>query len=145
MTRPRPIKHHDPLFDALGPQDAAATRRHWDHGSDPIARDERYGTPLVRSSDPTTSHAAAAVIEKVLSELQLVVLLAYADHGKMSARTIERIDYLDEYGFSTIRKRVSELSKSGHLVKVGEDTSRRTPIAVWDLSDKGRAALRDSH
>lgn len=36
-------EHEDPLFTALGPQDAATTRRYWDHAIEPVEREERYG------------------------------------------------------------------------------------------------------
>ncbi len=92
-------------------------------------------TPNVRRTDPATSRAAGAAIIADLSKIQRLVLRVYQDHGKLSARQAEKLSEFDGYGFSTIRKRISELAASEHLTSVGTETdSGRGPATVYEIT-----------
>ena len=106
MTRPKPIAHESPLFD-------------WE-------------PPLARNADPDTSHEAGGVVRPHLGRIQQLVLNAYERHGPMSARTAERLPQFAEFGFSTIRKRISELAHKGLLVEAGLDETGRAPCTVYE-------------
>lgn len=80
-----------------------------------------YRPPLARTSDPDTSHEAAAAVAPHLTFIQQAVLKAYREHGPMTARTCERLPELSMYGFSTVRKRISELLHAGRLETCGRD------------------------
>lgn len=92
---------------------------------------------MARKTDPGTSHAAAGVVAPHLGKIQRLVLRVYADVGPMTARDAERRDEFDGYGFSTIRKRISELARSGHLTTVGVDTTGRAPATIYAVPDAG--------
>lgn len=88
---------------------------------------------MFRPTDPETSKTAAVAVAVHLNKLQAEVLEAYRFYGKMSARQMER--KFPEYGFSTVRKRVSELYKLGLLVTDGTETaSGKSPCTVYRLS-----------
>jgi hypothetical protein len=75
---------------------------------------------LVRRSDGEFSHDAADVIKPKLGKIQWAVIEAFRRYGPMSARTVETLPELDNrkggsYGYSTVRKRVSELFRIGVL------------------------------
>ncbi len=91
--------------------------------------------PLARRHDPLTSHAAADCIAPKLSQLQAEVLSAYRRHGPMSARVAERLPEFASYGFSTVRKRISELHKLGELAESGLDTAGRTPCRRYRVRE----------
>lgn len=95
--------------------------------------------PMSRTGDPSTSAAAADQIRAQLNQLQVRVLHAYRRHGRMSARQAERLaEFRDRYGFSTIRKRISELKAAGLLVEDGvEDELGPSPSIVYSLSEAG--------
>jgi len=88
-----------------------------------------YRPPLARFSDPEESHRAADKIRPHLSKLQSVVHGAFRELGKMTAKECEVLDRFSELGFSTVRKRISELKKMGLIVDTGE---RREGAAVWE-------------
>lgn len=98
--------------------------------------------PMTRATDPSTSEGAAAVVRPGLGKIQRAVLHAYYREGPMSARRAERLRYFKDYGFSTIRKRISELGGAGMLRACGTDTSGRAPCTVYEITDGGREALR---
>ena len=100
--------------------------------------------PLFRATDPATSRQAGGVVSPQIGKIQRLVLQVYERRGPMSARVVERLEDCEGYGFSTLRKRVSELSRSGHLESCGIDNSGRAPITVWRISERGSAALRRS-
>ena len=88
--------------------------------------------PLVRHTDPPTSHEAAGTIAAKLNTLQQAVHAAFLHHGPASARQAEAWPELRTYGFSTVRKRVSELARVGYLVEVGTETdSGHTRATVY--------------
>ena len=89
--------------------------------------------PMSRRSDPITSLAAAAVVEPIVNKLQGDVLKAFSEHGDMTARTAERLDEFVSYGFSTIRKRISELAQRGYLAERGIDQSLRAPSIIYGI------------
>jgi len=87
---------------------------------------------LVRRRDPQPSKEAAAEIAPALSALQQIVHAAFLRHGPSSARQAERWPELKGYGFSTVRKRVSELARAGLLLIEGtEALSGRTKATVY--------------
>lgn len=75
---------------------------------------------LVRSTDPVTSHVAAAAIESCRTELQERVYAAFLELGPMSAKQAERLERFSDLGFSTVRKRASELLSAGWLRTTGK-------------------------
>lgn len=88
--------------------------------------------PLFRTADPATSRAAGEGVAEHLGAIQRAVLAAYAAHGALSARQAEQLPELAAYGFSTVRKRVSELAAKGYLRATGtERASGRTPATVY--------------
>jgi hypothetical protein len=78
---------------------------------------------LVRASDPETSRQAADRIRPKLTEPQVRVLEAYRVRGPMTARDCEALDEFRDCGFSTVRKRISELTRSDppQLVIAGKE------------------------
>lgn len=92
--------------------------------------------PRVRRTDPSTSEAAARVLEGSLGDIHRAVLRVFQLEGEpISARQAERAVSLQAYGFSTVRKRVSELAAAGMLVAVGTETeSGRTPATTYQLA-----------
>ncbi len=82
-----------------------------------------------RSTDPETSREAAERITAKLSQLQYRVLVAVAEFGEhgATAREVETLDAFADCGPSTVRKRLSELSKAGKL----HDAGRRDGMTVY--------------
>lgn len=90
--------------------------------------------PLFRRDDPPTSQAAATTVRPQLGEIQLAVLAAYRQHGPMSARQAEGLPEFAAYGFSTVRKRVSELGAAGFLRPCGvERESGASPCVIYEV------------
>lgn len=89
---------------------------------------------MTRKVDPATSVEAAAVVAPELGKIQRLVLEAFRIHGPMTARTAERLPVFSDYGFSTIRKRISELAQDGLLEEYGVDRSGRAPATVYRVS-----------
>ncbi len=94
--------------------------------------------PLARDSDPMTSRKAAAVIAGELGKIQRLVLDVYRARGQMTAREAERLDEFADYGFSTIRKRISELYHGGYLKRVGVDKTKRSPATIYAVNEARR-------
>lgn len=90
--------------------------------------------PMARNTDPDTSHETAAVVRPELGKIQALVMKAYRAHGPMTARTCECLPEFDEYGFSTVRKRISELAAEGYLVASGVNRSRRSPATIYRVA-----------
>jgi predicted ArsR family transcriptional regulator len=91
-------------------------------------------SPLARRTDPETSHEAARVVREKLTVLQQAILEAFRDVGPMSARQAERLGVFGLWGFSTVRKRISELAAAGLLEEYGsEKESGRTGATVYRL------------
>ena len=87
-----------------------------------------------------TSAAAAEQIKAKLGQLQRRVLQAYREHHRLSARQAERLPEFARYGFSTIRKRISELAAAGLIVEDGvEDEHGPSASTVYALSEAGEA------
>lgn len=96
---------------------------------------KRFGLPMARKTDPDTSHEAAAIVEPEVGKIQALVLSAFRKHGPMSARRAERLPEFKVYGFSTIRKRISELAKDGTLIECGIDRRGKAPSTKYKLSE----------
>lgn len=93
--------------------------------------------PGVRKGDPETSGAAAQVAKENLGRIQAAVLEAFQVYGPMTARKAERLPCFETYGFSTIRKRISELAQGGRLREIGIDRSGRAPATIYALKLPG--------
>jgi hypothetical protein len=91
---------------------------------------------MARKTDPATSHGAAEVVAPHVGKIQALVLQVYAKRGPMTARTAERLPEFGAYGFSTIRKRISELARLGFLEEVGIDTTGRAPCTIYKRKDE---------
>ena len=91
-----------------------------------------------RRTDPETSHEAAQSITAKLSQLQARVLVAVAEFGEhgATAREVETLDAFADCGPSTVRKRLSELSKAGKL----HDAGRRDGMTVYVAMAREQAA-----
>ncbi len=87
---------------------------------------------MARRNDPTTSKEAAGVVEPELGKIQRLVLQVFRARGPMTARTAERLEEFEAYGFSTIRKRISELAAEGYLVSTGIDRTGRAPATIYE-------------
>jgi hypothetical protein len=89
---------------------------------------------MARSSDPSTSHEAAEAVRPQLGKIHALVIEVYHSVGAMSAREAERRPEFGDYGFSTIRKRISELANMGVLEAVGEESrTGKTPATVYQI------------
>ena len=85
-----------------------------------------------RTTDPETSHEAAQRITAKLSQLQARVIeavAAYGEHGA-TAREIETLDAFADCGFSTCRKRLSELARAGRLGTNGKRDGMTVYVAL---------------
>ena len=88
---------------------------------------------MVRRNSRETSREAARSVLPGLSELQSKILVAFANIGPMTDETLEGI--FSGYGFSTIRKRRSELFQAGLLVADGTEKNRRgISMTKWRLA-----------
>ena len=91
--------------------------------------------PSTRRLDPPTSAMAGDAIREHLSEIQTTIVHFYADGKERSARQLERDPTFARWGFSTVRKRVSELAAAGWLEPCGvETTCGTTPSTVYRLT-----------
>jgi hypothetical protein len=96
--------------------------------------------PMFRSSDPETSREAAARVAPHVSTLQARVLSAFRAHGPMTAKELEELPELADLGFSTARKRCSELAKKKEdggpalLVSVGS----RSGATIYELAERAQ-------
>jgi len=93
-------------------------------------------TNLARSTDPSTSHEAAAHIEAKLGELQYNALLAVKKHPGKTALELEQADGVMR---STYGRRMTELRRKGYIVEVDK---RRCSVSgrsacTWRLSFTG--------
>ncbi len=94
--------------------------------------------PMVRKTDPNTSHQAAEAMRPDLGKIHKLVIDVFRNVGQMSAREAERRPEFEGYGFSTIRKRISELASDtmGVLEKCGEESrTGRTPATVYRIKE----------
>ncbi len=89
--------------------------------------------PMVRASDPATSHEAAEVVKVYLSGLQQGLLHLFRNLGPMTAKQAEAVIEFSDYSPSTIRKRISELAKGGFLVEDGIDRTGRAPSIIYRI------------
>ena len=75
---------------------------------------------MARRTDPATSKATAVGTAEIVTTLQLRVFKAFQQHGAMSAKQAEKLPEFGDLGFSTVRKRCSELAAIGWLRDTGE-------------------------
>lgn len=88
---------------------------------------------MARTSDPLTSHEAADVVAPRVTAIQTKVLEAFTTHGNMTAYDAEKLDEFSQYGHATIRKRISELARSGYLTERGVDRTRASPSRIYGI------------
>lgn len=89
---------------------------------------------LVGNEDRETSIEAAEAVLPHLGKIQRAVVKAFRRHGPMTARQAERLPEFDCYGYSTIRKRICELSATGVLVDTGDvQYHGKSPSIIWRL------------
>lgn len=105
-------------------------------------QDLPFRSPMTRNDDPDTSRGAADVVRPELGKIQRLVLEVFGRHGAMTARSAERRSEFYDYGFSTIRKRISELAQAGLLVEVGVDTTRRAPCTIYAVTSTASTGTR---
>lgn len=88
--------------------------------------------PDHRHPDHATAVAAAHRIRPIGKTLRAQVFDAIAQAGErgLTDLELEQLPSFRAYGFSTVRKRRSELYKQGRLVKAGE----RGGASVWVLA-----------
>lgn len=115
-------------------------RRHDDAGFR-SAEDQLRGTmfdpALTRQADPVTSKASAETMRLHLNELQVQVLAAFGDHGRLSPRQLERLPAFATLAPSTARKRCTELVRLGLLRPVGvERELGSTPSTVYEVTNE---------
>jgi hypothetical protein len=84
--------------------------------------------PGYRRRDPKTSKDAAAAVKPITGNLraQILDVLRGAPEGLTDGELERRAEFM-HYGFSTVRKRRSELYKMGFLAPVGT----RDGMTVW--------------
>ena len=92
--------------------------------------------PMARRDDPDTSKETAAVVAANLGKIQVRVIQVFGKYGPMTARVAEKLDEVSDYGFSTIRKRISELYRDGKLVTVGIDRTKKSPAMIYALPEQ---------
>lgn len=109
-------------------------RRHPPEERPPAEDLPLFESPMYRQSDPLTSEGAAAVVRPHLGKIQHLVLEVFRAHGPMTARSAEARPEFAPYGFSTIRKRISELAAGGLLEPCGTDTSGRAPCTIYRVA-----------
>ncbi len=89
---------------------------------------------MVRKTDPQTSHEAARVVAPHVGKTVELILSVYRRRGPMSARKAERLPEFSSYGFSTIRRRITDLHRSGQLEECGIDHDGRAPATIYRVT-----------
>lgn len=91
--------------------------------------------PMVRRRDRRTCRDAADRVRPVLSPLRLAVLDAVTAAGEagLTDKELERLPQFAALGFSTARKRRSELYQLGYLREAGV----RDRLTVWTINPEG--------
>ncbi len=89
---------------------------------------------MVRQSDPETSHEAAKVVAPHVGSTVELILSVYRRRGPMSARKAERLPEFSSYGFSTIRRRITDIHRSGQLEECGIDHDGRAPATIYRVT-----------
>jgi hypothetical protein len=87
---------------------------------------------MARRSDPDTSKQAARTIVRRAPGLLQRVYAAFVTRGPMTAKDAEQLPEFAAFGFSTVRKRVSELHRKGYLRNTGRIESGCTVYEVVD-------------
>lgn len=108
MREPPPRHHRE---TAMSYEDELAALRQ--------RNDALEGLPLARKFDPETSQAAADRIQEQLNALQQRVYAVFLMRGRLTAKQAEKLECFKDLGFSTVRKRVSELAAADFLVADG--------------------------
>ena len=106
----------------------------WEPAPEGVESLPLFATPIremARRDDPDTSKAAAIAVSDRLTELQARVLAAFQRHGRLTAKELEQLPEMEDLGFSTARKRCSELLSRGWLRKTGtvKDGCREYEVA----------------
>lgn len=87
---------------------------------------------LVHRNGLHTERSSAAAVLPHRGVIQQAVLECFKRRGRMTAEECEQLAEFEEYGPSTVRKRISELKQLGELVADGTaPNSRGRPMTVW--------------
>lgn len=89
-----------------------------------------FDAPLYRTTDNRFSVSAGESVRPKIGRIQWAVINAYRRHGNMRARQCETLPELGEWGYSTVRKRVSELYQAGVL-----EYEPRTKDGTYQLNE----------
>jgi hypothetical protein len=107
--------------------------------SPPPEQPSLFDAPTHRNIDNRFSREAGEAIKPKIGVIQWAVIAAYRAHGPMRARDCETLPELDKrqrgkWGYSTVRKRISELGQAGILEYVpgGGDTYQLNEERVLD-------------
>lgn len=89
--------------------------------------------PLARSTDPITSHIAAANVAHFADSHKNMILAALEKHGAMTAHEIAA--HIPGLVPHQILKRFPELHRQGLITTTGEtrQAAGRTPARVWRI------------
>ena len=74
---------------------------------------------MARRSDPDTSKAAAVNVSGIITSLQRRIYQVFVARGRMSPKQAEALPEFADLGFSTVRKRCSELVAISKLRPTG--------------------------
>lgn len=89
---------------------------------------------MVRRDARDTEIAAAAAVERRLTESHALVRAAFRRQGSMTDEQLEQLPEFADWAPSTARKRRSELMMAGELVAVGDArNSRGRAMTIWGL------------
>lgn len=91
-------------------------------------------SPMVRRDARDTEIAAAAAVERRLTESHALIRAAFNREGPMTDERLEQLPEFSDWGPSSARKRRSELMMAGELVAVGDArNSRGRTMVLWGL------------
>jgi len=99
-----------------------------------------HTAPKARSSDPATSHAAAATVTTdTITDTQVAIVEVLRAHGPLTDEQLcQRIadQRIEPVSVSSIRTRRSELAAAGRVVDTGRRQPTRTgrSAIVWGLA-----------
>ncbi len=99
--------------------------------SPPPEQPSLFDAPTHRNIDNRFSREAGQAVKTKIGSIQWAVIGAYRDHGPMRARDCETLPELGRWGYSTVRKRISELGRAGILEYVPG-----TEDATYQLNEK---------
>lgn len=90
--------------------------------------------PLARSSDPDTSHQAAARVHEFGDKHHGIIAVCLRQHGSLTADQIAALTRLDKY---QVCRRLPEMERAGMVEPTGETrtTTSGRQARCWRLCD----------